>query len=67
MRFTATERDELLEEHFDDWLKAYTTKERKLRYKVQILTVKFHNQRCECANKAVMNKLKAYYIMMGLY
>lgn len=67
MKLTIQTRDELLLNHFEEWKKAFETKDKKLMYTVQLLTVKFHNQKCECATNAVMNKLKAYYKKMGMY
>ena len=67
MKLTIQTRDILLAEHFEDWKLAYTTKDKKLMYTVQLRTVKFHNQKCGCATAAVMNKLKTYYIKMDMY
>ena len=67
MKLTIETRDKLLKDNFDLWLKAYTTNDKKLMYKVQLSTVKFHNQKCNCATNAVMNKLKLYYIKEGLF
>ena len=67
MALTIEQRDELLKDNFEDWLKAYTSKDKKLMYKVQLATVAFHKQKCNCTTNAVMNKLKAYYKSKGLY
>ena len=67
MKLTIQTRDELLKKYYDDWLEAYTTKDKNLMYKVQLNTKAFHNQKCSCATKAVMSKLKDYYIREGLY
>jgi len=66
MKLTIETRDKLLKDNFDDWLLAYTSNDKKLMYKVQISTVAYHKQKCNCTTKAVMNKLKAYYIKEGL-
>ena len=67
MRLTIESRDKLLKENFEEWRKAYSSNDKKLMYKVQMKTVKFHNQKCNCTTKAVMNKLKTMYTKMGLY
>jgi len=67
MKLTIQTRDELLAKYYDDWLKAYTSKDKKLMYEVQLHTKAYHNQKCSCATKAVMDKLKTYYISVGLY
>ena len=67
MKLTIQTRDELLLKYFDDWLEAYTSNDKKLMYQVQLNTKTFHNQKCTCATKAVMDKLKAYYISKGMY
>ena len=67
MKLTAELRDEILREHFEEWLKAYTSKDKKLMYTVQLKTVNIHGQRCNCTTKAVMNKLKTMYTNIGLF
>ena len=66
MKLTAELRDSILKENFDEWLKAYTSKDKKLMHTVQLKTVKIHGQRCNCVTKAVMDRLKSFYIKMGL-
>ena len=67
MRFTAEQRDKLLKDNYVGWLLAYQTQDAKLMHTIQLLTKAYHNQKCTCATKAVMNKLKTYYIKSGLY
>lgn len=67
MKLTAELRDNILKEHFEEWIKAMTTKDKKLMYTVQLKTVKIHGQRCNCTTKAVMNRLKIMYINLGLF
>ena len=66
MKLTIETRDKLLKDNFELWLKAYTTKDKKLMYTVQLKTVKIHGQRCNCTTKAVMNRLKTMYTNLGL-
>ncbi len=66
-KLTIETRDQILKDNFDDWLKAYTTNDKKLIHKVQHNTVKIHSQKCSCVSKAVMNKLKTMYINLGLF
>ena len=67
MKLTKETRDELLKEHFEEWLQAYKTNDKKLMYAVQLKTKAIHNQKCTCVTNAVMNKLKSFYIKMGLF
>lgn len=65
MRLTIEERDKILNDNYDSWLKAVSSNDKKLKYKVQISTVKVHGQRCECSNKAVMSRLRKLYDLIG--
>ena len=67
MKLTIETRDKLLYDNFDLFKRAYSTNDKKLKREVQLSTLPFHNQKCNCTNNAVMNKLKAYYISEGLY
>jgi hypothetical protein len=68
MKLTIETRDILLKENFELWKKAHETKDKKLSLEVHRNTKAYHGQPCGgCTLKPVMNKLKSYYIMMGMY
>jgi len=59
--------DKLLIDNFELWHRAYKTNNKALKKEVQLNTLPFHNQRCECVNQTIMNKLKYVYKKMGLF
>ena len=68
MKLTIETRDKLLKDNFEDWKKAYTTKDNKLSMEVHRRTKAYHGQGCgNCTLKPVMEKLKRYYISVGLF
>ena len=60
------EHDQLLIDNFELWKKAYETNDKKLKREVQLNTLPFHGQRCDCVVNAIMNKLKYVYTKMEL-
>ena len=60
------QHDQLLLDNFELWKKAYETNDKELKKEVQNNTLPFHGQKCQCVNRAIMNKLKYVYTKMGL-